>query len=104
MLRGYENGAPTGQQRTLSVGPDSALVIEGDAARDVPFFLRRSLTGATPNEIASVAFVLDPDGALATTTEGTKLAGVQYYVFDPAAAICPLPAEPNAPAATTGGP
>lgn len=104
VLRGYENGAPTGQQRTLSVGPDTALVIEGDAARDVPFFLRRSLTGATPNEIASVVFVLDPDGALATTTEGTKLAGVQYYVFDPAAAICPLPAEPNAPAATTGGP
>jgi hypothetical protein len=104
VLRGYENGSPTGQQRTFDVGPDRALAIEGDAARDVPFFLRRNLAGATLNEIASVVFVLDPDAALAPNTEGARVAGVQYYVFDPTHAICPLPAEPNSPVPTTGGP
>ncbi len=91
VLRMFENGAFNGQERDLTIPADTALVIDGHAATSMPFHLRHPIAGSRVNEIVHVAFRVDPDGVYGTTTAGRKVAGLDYYVFDPANPVCPRP-------------
>jgi len=91
VLRMSEDGAPTGQQRVLDVPPRTALVITGDAVAGQPFFVQRDVVASPANELHRILFTLEPGNARAEQSEGTRLAALDYYVFDPQAPICPVP-------------
>jgi subtilase family serine protease len=99
----YENGAPNGQQVTLSAEGETVDVIQGDYENGMPLYIALDTAVVEPNEIRSASVIMQTPDAENAASETETFSGFNYYLFDPDEPICPNPTPVERPDSGGGG-